>query len=260
MPNVQIVRQHLNRHPLLAILVVVAVAYVALPIAALLVLAGVLAMFWPTIERARSPEARVESALEARRRGTLEVVHSLTAIKVDETLLTREIEREAFQARRWEERATKALLAGDETEAALCMARKQEHDQKRALMLPELERQRDAAKLIGPQVEAMRRETRAAEQDGQLLAMRARRAAAKRSVVMTASGLHTGAGREAFDRMASDVARAEAEADALTDILGTQAEDAHADAWDAAERETAAQAELERLKQKVGMRRKALGT
>src|SRR6266545_6759080 len=124
-------------------------------------------------------------------------------------------------------------------------------------MTPELERQRAAVQGLKPSVERMRVQTATAARDGELLAVRARRAAAKRTVVLTASGLETPAGEQAFQRFADDVTRAEAEAEALQDLVGDGAGDEHAKAWERTERTEAVEREVDALRQRVNGR--ALG-
>lgn len=257
MKSIQSARQTLVAYPFLAGLAVLAVTFASLPIGVALLSAAFLALAWPTIERHRSPEDRAEMAVESMRRQTLRVVQEVSAVVADEKLLAQEVERERFQARRWEERAVKAMLTGNEAEAASCIERKQEHDAKVALMTPELERQRAAVQGLKPSVERMRVQAAEAKRDGELLAVRARRAAAKRTVVLTASGLETRAGEQAFQRFADDVAREEAKAEALEELLGSDAGDEQAKAWERSERSEAVASEVEALRVRVNGR--ALG-
>lgn len=260
MQQIEKVRGQLREHPVVAVVLVMLAAALSLQVAAMLALLAIGALAWPKIEKARSPEARAESAVDAMRRQTIRVVQTVSASMADAKLLEQALERENFQVRSWDSRAEKATLARHDDEARRCIERKLHHETLALKLGIELERQREAVSNMRPRVDAMRREAAKAQQSGDLLAVRARRAAAKRTIVLTASGLETDAGEAAFRKMAEDVARQEAEADAMAELTRDDAAgDEHAAAWDKVERGAAVEADLEELKRKVGMRRKALG-
>jgi phage shock protein A len=258
MQAIERIRTGLRAHPLLAIALVVGLALVSLPVAGVLLLVAAAVAFAPLVERARPMQARAEDAVMAMRRQAMTVVQTVSSSMADAMMLERAAEREAFQSRSWAARAEKAMLKGDDAEARRCIERKQGHDHARAELLGELERQRAAVAKLKPQVEVMRAGVETAARAGELLAVRSRRAAATREVVMTASGLETRAGAAAFERLAADVARQEAEAAAIEELIGTPGSDEHAQTWDKIERDERVEAEVADLRQRVGLKRPAL--
>jgi phage shock protein A len=253
-PNLDRLKTTLSAHPVLAVGALGAVALCSLYAAALLGIVVLAVLAWPTLARARDPEARASSAVAAMRQQTLRVVQTVSSVMADELLLQRALEREQFHCRLWATRSEKALLTGDEAEAVRCIVRRQEHEAAVEKLRPELEKQRATVRGLRPQVDALRLETQAAEQSGEMLALRARRAAAKRRVVLTVSGLETKAGEESFRRLADDVARAEAEAEALETLMPGVGDD-HAETWERRERAEAVGRELEVLRGRMGMKR-----
>lgn len=256
MNGIERIRTTITRHPLLSVGLLLAVAALALPLAGLLLAVGIACLLWPRVERALPVQVRVDTTVEAMRRETLRVVQTVAVPAADAILLQREIEREEFQARSWAARAEKAFIRGDEAEARLCIERRQRHARAAEQLRAELEKQKAAVDSMRPRVESMRESLRAAERNGSLLAVRARRADAAKEVVLTASGLDTRGGQEAFRRMAEDVARRESEAEALRDLMGEPtAADQQARAWEAEERAEAVDAELEAMRSRVNGRR-----
>lgn len=248
MQSIEPVRQRLLAHPALSIFAVLLIALLSIPIAIVLTLAAAAVLLAPALIRKHAPEVAIENAVKTRQGETLRVVQTVSAVMADEILLKREAERHAFQVRTWEARMTKAYLAGAEDEARRCIERKQHHEAELARVKAELERQGETVQKLRPHVDAMRRETAAAESQASTLAVRRRRADARRTVVMTASGLSTRAGRETFERVTEDVVRAEAEAEALESLLGTDGADEHAEGWEKRERAEKVETELEELR------------
>jgi phage shock protein A len=262
MKNIEQVRTHLKAHPVVALVVLALAALFWVPLAVTLAALALVVLIAPVVIRRHAPELATTLAVESLQAQTLRVVQTVWVVMADEILLKSQAEREAFHAKTWEHRATKALLRNDEAEAGRCVERKQHHEANRARLLEELTKQQAAVGAMRPTVDSMRAETHAASQAGSLLAVRARRANARRDVVLTASGLKTQAGEESFQRFADEVARTEAEAEALEDLLGADraaAADQHSEAWARTERAEAVAAELEALRRRVGLRRKALG-
>lgn len=241
--------RHLKAHPVGATLAVLLLAVFSSALALVAIAAAAVVLVLPALLRKHAPLVALEQAVTEARADTLRVVQTVSLVVADEILLKREAEREAFQARSWDARATKAVLRGDDEEAARCIERKLHHEANRARLLAELEKQSATVSKLRPQVDAMRQQTRATAVEADTLALRKRRADARRTVVLTASGLSTQAGRQTFEQVAQGIARAEAEAEALETLLGDDvAEDEHARAYERTERAEAVEAELEALR------------
>lgn len=253
-------RNTLNAHPLLALATLGCAAAFSIPLGALLLATCVGVYVWPQLSKQIPAATRAESAVRSLQSETFRVVALVSASMADQRLLERRAEAERLQSITWRARAEKAMLACDEVEARRCLAFKRGHDDARGRLLAELAKQRAAVDAMRPRVDELRAATREAEQRTDLLGVRARRAKARREIVMTATGLSTEGGRASFVRAAEEVARQEAEAEALDELLGDEsAGGAPEAAWDRAERDEGLEHELDELRQRMGMRRQALG-
>jgi phage shock protein A len=126
-----------------------------------------------------------------------------------------------WQARDWQERAEKAVRAGDDSLARKALARKQEYDKMVAALRDEVATADEAVRILRRQLEAM--EAKLAEAKRRLGTYVARQKAAQvraryRLTAGTAA-LDQGA-FEKFDRLREKVERAEAEAEALRELDG----------------------------------------
>jgi phage shock protein A len=257
--TIQTIRNITQRHGIAVAFGLGMLALWSLVGAALLTIAIALCWLAPAALRRVAPEAYQALALDALKRDRFEVVHSVVVMSTDAKLLRQKLERERFQSRRWEDRAKKELLAGDDNEAARCIEQKQKHDARIAKLEPELARQVEAVESARPRAKQFGRDVVGATTEGDLLSVRRRRAQETRNVVLTAAGLRTSAGKEAFERCSGDVARAEAEAQAWEEELGDEIDaSVQESAWDEAEREESVATELDALKRKVTARRMLL--
>jgi phage shock protein A len=238
-----------RRNPIIAGSAALVLAWLSLPIAVALVALTMAALVFS--ER-QTLESRVERATQDARRNGFTLITQVSAVMADEKGMARRAEAERTQAATWEARATKALLRGDEGEARECLERKRAHDANRAELVAELEGQRQAIEEMRPHVDALHQPDRSGVT---LLGARLRRVRAKRSVVLSASGLGDG---ESVGAVAADVERAEDEVNAMADLLRQRARDPLAAAHEREERDEAIDAELDALKKKITPRRLAL--
>jgi phage shock protein A len=125
------------------------------------------------------------------------------------------------QGRDWQERAEKAVRAGDDGLARKALARRQEYDKMVAALRDEATASEEAGRTLRRQLEAM--EAKLAEAKRRLGTYVARQKAAQvRARYRLAAGtaaLDRGA-FEKFDRLREKVERAEAEAEALRELDG----------------------------------------
>ena len=156
------------------------------------------------------------------------------------------------QDRDWQERAEKAVRAGDDGLARKALARKQEYDKMVAALRDEATAAEEAGRLLRRQLEAM--EAKLAEAKRRLGTYVARQKAAQvRARYRLAAGtarLDQGA-FEKFDRLREKVERAEAEAEALRELDGDGAAGA-GDESDTGGAGPSVDAELAALKKKLG--------
>ncbi len=155
----------------------------------------------------------------------------------------------------WEENASKAIAAGDETLARRAISRKQEHEKVARALKDQLTAASESSQTLRRQVDAMK--AKHAEAKRQLATLAARtKAAEARSKLKSATSdvqLQTDAFSK-FDRMKEKVEMAEAEADALAelqrdDALGGADLDAELGFSDD---DLSVDAELDELKKKLG--------
>ena len=163
----------------------------------------------------REMEAALRSALD----GAAKVI-------ANEKLLTRQIDEHRRQAAAWRQRAETAVGADDDATARRALRRKAEHETLRAAMEDQLAAANIASGKLRRQIEAMR--VRLAEARRKLLTLTARHRAAeaRKRFVSDLGGvsIHDEAfGR--FDRLSERIEQAEAEAEALVELAGGEADD-----------------------------------
>jgi phage shock protein A len=151
-----------------------------------------------------------EQLLEARK----QVASSIA----DEKRLEKQAVEEGNKAAEWERRAMLALRAGDENLAKEALARKKEHETLRAQFEEQWQKQRHGVEQLKLALRALNSKIEEAKRKKNLLIARKKRAEAQKTISETMSGLRNASAFEAFDRMAGNIERMEAEAEAASEI------------------------------------------
>jgi phage shock protein A len=186
-----------------------------------------------------------EQLVEARR----QVASSIA----DEKRLEKQVQEEAAKAAEWERRAMLALRASDENLAKEALARKKEHETLRDQFQEQWQKQHHAVEQLKLALRALNGKIEEAKRKKNLLIARKKRAEAQRAISETMSGLRNASAFEAFDRMAGNIERMEAEAEAASELHEQYTGDALAHKFNELEATHGVDDDLVALKRKMGL-------
>lgn len=173
------------------------------------------------MERYEDPEKMLRQAVREMEEAIAVARKETAQAMASGKLVAKSLADNERQGREWQERAEKAVRAGDDGLARKALARKQEYDKMVAALRDEADVADEAGRTLRRQLEAM--EAKLAEAKRRLGTYVARQKAAQvRARYRLAAGtaaLDQGA-FEKFDRLREKVERAEAEAEALRELDG----------------------------------------
>lgn len=248
------IRNTMKSHPSLTLLALVAVAWLSLPLAGLLLFAALAILAGPALVK------QVNLIEHHARSQALQHIQRTGAVGADLIQLERWRATEQQKADTWEARAQKAMIAGDEASALACLERKRAHVARIGELDHELAKQRPIVAgmndVVNKQLGAARELRQQGRAQGLHLVIQKRRVDARRGLVMARAGLSEDGDRLAG--MAERIQREEDEIDAMEQAIGEERDEVAA-SYEAAERSERERADLEALRQRVGMGRPALG-
>ena len=170
------------------------------------------------INRSEDPEKMLNQIVIDMTEQLGEARRQVAASIADEKRLERQVQDEGGRAAEWERRAMLAIRANDENLAKEALARKKEHETLRDQFQDQWQKQRQAVEQLKLALRALNNKIEEAKRKKNLLIARKKRAEAQRAISETMSGLRNASAFEAFDRMASNIDRMEAEAQAATEL------------------------------------------
>lgn len=204
-------------------------------------------------EQFEDPEKMLRQAIREMEESISEVTQQTAKAMANEKTLQRELDRNQAQADEWQRRAGTAVDAGDDELAKKALTRKNEHAKLVSALEDQLESAREASVALRRQLDGMKAKLSEGQRNLATLAARKRAADFRRKMDSQAAGVNADVDYDAFakfDRLKSKVEQAEAEADALAELRGsdrkaaTPVEDLQEDDLDVA----AELAELKRAK------------
>jgi phage shock protein A len=207
-------------------------------------------------ESFEDPEKMLKQAIREMEQSIGEATQETAKVLANEKRMAKELANNEQQAREWQRKAEQAVAAGDDALARKALIRKQEHEKLVTALADQLTAARDASRTLKHQLEGMQAKLAEAKRSLATLSARNRAAEFKKKVHTTAMAVDTDSIADnafaKFDRLRKKVEQAEAEADALAELRGSQAEN---DVDAASPAETAGsevEAELAALKQRRG--------
>jgi phage shock protein A len=205
------------------------------------------------------PEKMLKQAVREMEESIGEVTGQTAKAMANEKTLTRELQRNRVQQEQWQDRAEKAVEAGeagDDGLARKALARKNEHQNVVEALQDQLDSAREASRTLKRQLAAMKAKLAEAKRNLTSLSARKRAADFRKKMDSQAAGLTTEVNDNAFakfDRLKSKVEQAEDEAEAVAELRGMAAggtaEDV--DEVDIPDEELDVSAELAELKRKA---------
>jgi phage shock protein A len=205
------------------------------------------------ISRSEDPEKMLNQIVVEMNEQLVEARRQVASSIADEKRLEKQVQDEGVKAAEWERRAMLALRASDENLAKEALARKKEHETLREQFQEQWQKQHNAVEQLKLALRALNAKIEEAKRKKNLLIARKKRAEAQRSISETMSGLRNASAFEAFDRMAGNIERMEAEAEAATELHEQYTGDTLAHKFNELEATHGVDDDLVALKRKMGM-------
>ena len=204
-------------------------------------------------EQFEEPERMLKQAVREMEETIADVTGQTAKAMANEKTLSRELERNRAQREQWQQRAEKAVEAGDDDLARKALARKNEHTKVVDALEDQLESAREASRTLKRQLAGMKAKLAEGKRNLTTLSARKRAADFRKKMDSQAAGLGAEVDDNAFakfDRLKSKVEQAEAEAEAIAELRGLEA-GGTAEDIEIPDGELDVSAELAELKEKV---------
>jgi phage shock protein A len=205
-------------------------------------------------EQFEDPEKMLKQATREMEESIGEVTQQTAKAMANEKTVARELERNQVQAQQWQERAKKAVAAGDDDLARKALVRKNENEKLVAALEDQLTAAKDASGTLQRQLSAMKAKLAEAKRNLATLSARKRAADFRKKIDSQAAGLSAEVDDNAFakfDRLKAKVEQAEAEAEAVAELRAIEAGGKVEDLSDVPEEDLDVAAELAEMKSKV---------
>ncbi|HTN77786.1 MAG TPA: PspA/IM30 family protein [Pirellulaceae bacterium] len=174
-------------------------------------------------EQFEDPEKMLRQAIREMEETINDATQQTAKAMASEKTLARELDRNQQQVALWQDRAVKAVDAGDDDLARKGLARKQEHEKLVVALEDQLQSAAEANKTLRHQLDAMK--AKLAEAKRNLSTLGARKRAADFRKKLESPALAQDIDNNAFakfDRLKNRVEQAEAEAEALAELRGNR--------------------------------------
>ncbi|HAP78813.1 MAG TPA: phage shock protein A [Ruminococcus sp.] len=199
------------------------------------------------IDRAEDPEKMVKQIIIDMQKELKKSTEALGKAKTSERLAKRQYENAVKVSAEWENKAKSALKAGNTELAKTALAKKVKADEDVANYKEMYESISAQAEAIASQVDAVRAKLDEAKSRQAMLIARSQMADTKKNLAQSLGGIDSSSSSEKFNRMEEKIIRKEAEADAFSDIAGTNTDNDDSDDFKKLETDSKVDAELQRL-------------
>ncbi len=170
------------------------------------------------ISRAEDPEKILEQVLLEMNEQLKEAQSQVARAIADEKKLKKQYQEEARKSDSWEQRAMRAVEAGDDTLAKEALVRKAEHDHIAEEYLKQWEGQKQAVDQLKAALHLLRQKIEEAGRKKNLLVARKKRAEAQQLMQETMAGVNDSSAFNTMDRMSQKIEELEARADAHQEL------------------------------------------
>lgn len=205
------------------------------------------------ISRSEDPEKMLNQVVLDMQNQLIEAKKQVAVSIADEKRLAKQAEQEAANAAEWERRAMLAIKAGDDNLAKEALARKKEHDALATTLKDQWSKQKNAVEQLKTALRMLNAKIEEAKRKKNVLIARKKRAEAQKAIQETMSGLNNASAFETFDRMATEIDKIEAEAEAQTELAEEYTGDTLAHQFAKLENSAGADDDLVALKRKMGL-------
>jgi len=205
-------------------------------------------------EQFEDPEKMLKQAIREMEDSIAEVTQQTAKTMAHEKTLSRELDRNRAGSQDWQQRAVKAVEAGDDALARKALARKNEHENLVAALEDQLRAARECCGTLQHQLAGMQAKLAEAKRNLSTLSIRKRSADLRKKMDAQAAGLTSSVDDTAFakfDRLKAKVEQAEAEAEAMAELRAMQAGGKAEDVADVSVEDLDVASQLADLKRKL---------
>ena len=177
-------------------------------------------------EQFENPEKMLKQAIREMEDSIAKVTQQTAKAMAHEKTLSRELERNRAGSEQWQQRAAKAVEAGDDALARKALARKNEHEKLVAALEDQIAVAGDGSTMLRHQLAWMQAKLAEAKRNLSTLGIRKRSADLRKKMDAQAAGLVSSVDDTAFakfDRLKAKVEQAEAEAEAVAELRAMRA-------------------------------------
>lgn len=203
------------------------------------------------IDRAEDPEKMVKQVIIDMQNELTKATQNYGKAKASERLAEKKYLEAKKVSEGWENKAKAALSQGNQELAKQALAKKVKADEDVTSYKEMYESISDQTEAIGNQVEVLKSKLEDAKAHQAMLIARSQMADTKKNLAKSTGSFDENASYEKFRRMEDKITRKEAEADAFTEIAGSDDEEL-TDSFEKIETDAKVDAELQRLMAEMG--------
>lgn len=203
------------------------------------------------IDRAEDPEKMVKQVIIDMQNELTKATQNYGKAKASERLAEKKYLEAKKVSEGWENKAKAALSQGNQELAKQALAKKVKADEDVTSYKEMYESISDQTDAIGNQVEVLKSKLEDAKAHQAMLIARSQMADTKKNLAKSTGSFDENASYEKFRRMEDKITRKEAEADAFTEIAGSDDEEL-TDSFEKIETDAKVDAELQRLMAEMG--------
>lgn len=205
------------------------------------------------ISRSEDPEKMLNQIVIDMNNQLAEATKQVAVAIADEKRLAKQVEQEAANAAEWKRRAEMAIRAGNDELAREALSRRKEHDLLRKGYEEQWHKQKAATDQLKKALRMLNNKIEEAKRKKNLLIAQKQRAEAQKSIHEAMGGLRDQSAFETFDRMAEQINKMEAEAEASAELAEEYSGDVLKSKFDELEQTAGADMELIELKREMGL-------
>lgn len=204
------------------------------------------------IDKAEDPEKMVKQIIIDMQEELNKATQALGKAMASERMAKKQYDTAAAKSAEWENKAKAALGVGNDELAKKALANKVKADEETAQYKQMYDTIAKQTEEIRTQVETLKTKLEEAKSRQAMLIARSQMADTQKSLASATGGFDSGSATEKFNRMEEKIERKEAEAQAFSEIAGTD-NASDEDEFKQLENDSKVNSELERLKAEMGL-------
>jgi phage shock protein A len=205
------------------------------------------------ISRSEDPEKMLNQIVIDMNNQLAEATKQVAVAIADEKRLAKLVEQEAANAAEWKRRAEMAIRAGNDALAREALTRRKEHELLRSGYEQQWDKQKAATDQLKRALRMLNSKIEEAKRKKNLLIAQKQRAEAQKAIHEAMGGLRDTSAFETFDRMADQINKMEAEAEASAELAEEYSGDVLKSKFAELEQTAGADMELLELKREMGL-------